>query len=223
MSDTENKQVTPAQSPARGPTNPAPVKYTYATLMETSGEECESWYYFIRYQGNEEALQHLNKQLESVDWYVLDDLSTFDLELEFLVSEQTAKEMTKIDMNHTSHHRKFDGKLEKITFPFKKKDSDEKKMKRVYDVLSYGQIEDYIDQEDIDEEDLTSREQSESEEEESGSDEESASESVSESDDEDRRKDSKKGSKTAPKGIPPALASSNLPRFAKAKRKPRRK
>ena len=31
----------------------------YAILQETSGEESESWLYFIRYQGNEEALAHL--------------------------------------------------------------------------------------------------------------------------------------------------------------------
>ena len=29
----------------------------YAILMETSGEEFESWYYFIRIDGNEENLK----------------------------------------------------------------------------------------------------------------------------------------------------------------------
>ena len=31
----------------------------YAILMETSSEEYESWYYFIRVEGNEENLNHL--------------------------------------------------------------------------------------------------------------------------------------------------------------------
>src|SRR5688572_5638785 len=90
--------------------------YTYAILQETSGEESESWYYFIRYQGNEEALQHLQKQLEKIDWYLLDDtdVCTFDLELDYLVCEKTAKEMTKVDLNHFSFHRKFDGKLQMV-------------------------------------------------------------------------------------------------------------
>lgn len=140
MSETENNPET---------------KYTYALLMETSGEESESWYYFIRYQGNEDALKYLQEQLESVDWYIMDDLSTFDLELDYLVSEQTAKEMTKVDLNHTSHHRKFDGKLKMINLKFKPKDSTEKMMKRAFAVLSYGQIEDYVSDEDIDSEDLT--------------------------------------------------------------------
>jgi len=47
----------------------------YVILMETNGEESESWYYFIRLNGNEESLKHLNKQLEQVDWVILDDLS----------------------------------------------------------------------------------------------------------------------------------------------------
>ena len=88
----------------------------YVILMETSGEENESWYYFIRVEGNEENLQKLQTQLENVDWYIIDDLSTFDLDLEHPISAQTAKQMTKVDLNHTSFHRKFDGVLKEIDF-----------------------------------------------------------------------------------------------------------
>lgn len=128
----------------------------YVILMETNGEEYESWYYFIKVEGNEENLYHLQSQLEKIDWYILDDLSTFDLDLDNPVSAQTAKQMTKIDLNHYSFHRKFDGKLEKIDFDFKKKDGNETKICKVFDLLGFGQIEDFIDDEDIDEEDLTS-------------------------------------------------------------------
>ena len=86
----------------------------YVTLMETSGKECESWYYFIRKEGNEEALQHLHEQLEKVNWYILDDYSTFDLDMEHVVSAQTAKQLTKLELNSYTFHRKFDGKLLKI-------------------------------------------------------------------------------------------------------------
>ena len=86
-------------------------EFHYVVLMETNGEECESWYYFIRYEGNEENLQHLSKQLEKIEMYIIDDLSTFDLDLEHLVSAQGAKEMTKIELNSISFHRKFDGVL----------------------------------------------------------------------------------------------------------------
>jgi hypothetical protein len=127
----------------------------YVVLMETSGEECESWYYSILYNGNEKNLQHLQQQLESVNWYILEDLSTFDLDMEHFISEKTAKELTKLELNHYSFHRKFDGILSKIDLNLKTKDKNEKKMGKVFDKLGYGQIEDYIGLEDIDEEDLT--------------------------------------------------------------------
>lgn len=136
------------------PQEKTPDKYTYAILQETSGEENESWLYFIRYQGNEKALQHLQDQLSKVEWYILDNLSTFDLELDYLVSESTAKDMTKVDLNHTSHHRKFDGRMKEVDLKFKSKDSAEKMMSRAFDKLGYGQIEDYVSDEDIDPEDL---------------------------------------------------------------------
>lgn len=156
----------------------------YAVLMETSGNEFESWYYFIRTEGNMEALQHLQKQLEQIDWYILDDLSTFDLELEYLVSAQTAKEMTKIDMNAYSFHRKFDGKLKTIEFGFRRKDNNDTKIGKVFDVLGYGQIEDFIDDEDIDPEDLVTDSESESDSDRDSSD----TESSSSSDEEEKRR-----------------------------------
>ena len=128
----------------------------YAILMETSGEENESWMYFIRVEGNEENLKHLETELNKVDWYILDDLSTFDLDLSHYVSAQTAKEMSKVDLNHTSFHRKFDGVLKKINLNFKKKDGNDTKICKTFDILGYGQIENFIDDEDIDEEDLVS-------------------------------------------------------------------
>ena len=128
----------------------------YAILMETSGEENESWYNFIRVDGNEENLEYLSKQLNEVDWYILDDLSTFDLEMDNFVSAQTAKEMSKVDLNASSFHRKFDGVLKKIDFGFRKKDKNNVKICKVFDILGYGRIEKFIDDEDIDEEDLAS-------------------------------------------------------------------
>ena len=128
----------------------------YTILMESNDEEFEQWYYFIKVEGNEENLRYLQKQLEKIDWEIMEDLSTFDLEMEYFVSAQTAKEMTKIDLNAYSYHRKFDGKLKKIDFDFKKKDGNETKMCKVFDTLGYGKIEDYVSDEDVDEEDYES-------------------------------------------------------------------
>lgn len=126
----------------------------YAILMETNGKEFESWYYFIKYDGNEENLKHLQTQFDDVQFFILDELSTFDLDLDHLVSERTAKEMTKVEVNSFMYNRKFDGVLEKINFKFHRKDSNRKKIIKVFETLGIGKIEDFIDKEDIDEEDL---------------------------------------------------------------------
>ena len=198
-------------SPEHKNTSTTPEDSKYAVLMETSGEECESWYYCIRIRGNEKNLAHLQTQLETVDWYVLDDLSTFDLDLEHPISEQTAKELTKLDLNHHSYHRKFDGNLDRIDLKLKKKDKTEKKMVKVFDKLGYGQIEDYVDKEDLDEEDLTDNSGS-------SSSEEDDEEETSEEEDEESDSNTKKSNKN----IPASLQKSNLPRFARAKRRQRK-
>lgn len=129
----------------------------YAVFMETNGKEIESWYNFIKVKGNEEALQHLQDQLESVDtWYVIDDMSTFDLDLEHPVNAKTAKSVTKLELNAYMFHRKFDGKLQKIDLEFSKRDSDETKISKTFDRLGYGQIDQYVDGEDINPEQMYS-------------------------------------------------------------------
>jgi hypothetical protein len=122
--------------------------YKYAILMETNGEEFESWYNFIRYQGNEDALNHLQKQLEKVDFYVLEDMSTFDLDLDHLVSEDTAREMCMVDLNSFMFHRKFNGKLQKIDFGFSRKDDNEDRIEKVHEILGCGDIDKYVDGEE---------------------------------------------------------------------------
>lgn len=121
----------------------------YVILAETNGEELETWMYFIKKNGNEKALNYLQAQLEKIDMYVLDDLSAFELDLEHPVSEQTAKEMTKIEVNSYQFHRKFDGKLQYINIKMKKKDNNERRLERLHDSLGMGRIEDFIDQEDV--------------------------------------------------------------------------
>lgn len=120
----------------------------FAILMETNGEEFESWYNFIRYDGNEESLQHLQKQLEKVDFYVIDDMSTFDLDLDHLVSEDTAREMCTVDLNAFMFHRKFNGKLKKIDFGFSRKDENEDRIEKVHEKIGFGDIDKYVDGEE---------------------------------------------------------------------------
>lgn len=126
----------------------------YAILMETNGEECESWYYFIKYSGNEKQLEHLKKQIDEIEMYVLEDLSAFDIEIENLVSEQTASEMIRIEVNSVTYHRKFDGKMKYIDIKLKKKDSNEKRIEKINDIIGMGDIEKFIEDEDIPDEHL---------------------------------------------------------------------
>lgn len=184
----------------------------YVALMETNGHECESWYYFIRKEGNENNLKHLEDQINKVDWYIEDDLSVFDLDLQHTVSAKTAKEMTKLELNAYQFHRKFDGKLNQIDLGFKKKDKNVRMMEKAFDVLGYGQIEDYIDDEDIDPEDLTDN------------DTESSSVSCSDYDTESESEHESDGEKHSPekehtKGIPPALLNNVRPNLGSTKGK----
>ena len=120
----------------------------YVILCETNGQECEQWYYFLKVNGNETELKYLNAQLEKIEMCILDDLSMFELDLENTVSEQTAKEMTMVDINSFQYHRKFDGKLQLIDFKLKKRDDTEDMIEKVHNCIAYGDIAKYIDKED---------------------------------------------------------------------------
>lgn len=185
----------------------------YAILQETNGGENETWINFIKYNGNEEALEHLAKQLSTVEFYILDDLSTFDLETDYLVSELTAKEMTKVDLNHYSFHRKFDGVLKKIDLKLKDKQSNDRKLKNIFKVLGYGRIDEHIDQEDIDPEDLRD-DNTNSESESSESESETETETETESSEEEPEEKCKKKTGKVPTN---SKKSEEMPRFAKAK------
>jgi hypothetical protein len=116
--------------------------------METNGKHHESWYTFIKHDGNEEALQHLKQQLDKIEFFILDDLSVFDLELEHLVSEETAREMINLVLNSVMYHRKFDGTLKKIDLGISRKDSDNKKLIKCFNILGVGGIDQFIDKEE---------------------------------------------------------------------------
>ena len=120
----------------------------YVVLQETNDKEMESWYYFLRYDGNEEALQYLGAQLDKIDMILIDDCSTFDLDLDHFFCERTAKEMIMLEVN-TIFHRKFDGKIKMINLQLKKRDGNEDMIYKVFEKLGMGQIEDYAEDEDV--------------------------------------------------------------------------
>ena len=126
----------------------------YVVLCETNEHESESWYYFLKYNGNENELKYLYDQLEKIEMYLIEDMSTFDLDLEHLFSEQTAREMIKLEVNSVSFHRMFTGKLQFVNLELKKRDDNEDMLMKCYEILGMGQIEDYVDGEFVHPEDL---------------------------------------------------------------------
>ena len=132
----------------------------YVILMETNDDEPESWYNFIKYKGNEKALDFLNDQISKIDMELMEGLSCFDLEIENFVSSNTAKEMSKVDLNSQGPHRKFDGKLEMVNLKFKKHDSNDKMLNKLYKKLGEQRLENYISDEDVDSSDLETNSES---------------------------------------------------------------
>ncbi len=124
-------------------------QYKYAILMETSGDMYESWYYFIRHEGNEDALETLSRQLDDVNWKIVRDYSTFDLDIENLVSSQTASEMIRVVLNPTFYHRKFDGTLSEIDLGFESGEKNKTRIKKTNRILGKGKIADYVDGEEL--------------------------------------------------------------------------
>lgn len=154
----------------------------YVVLMETNPEEYESWYNFIRVNGNEDAINHLQSQLEKVDFYIIgDDISTFDLETERPVSYTTAREMCLLDLNPYMPHRIFNGKLQKIDLGFSRRDKNEDMIEKVHEVLGYGDIDKFIDDEETFDDEFSTHSDSEN----------FASSSDSESDSDDHAVDNK--------------------------------
>lgn len=183
-------------------TNVEKKEYTYVILQETDGNECESWYYFLRREGNEENLAFLNKQIDSVKWTADEGFNAFDLDLEHPVCERTAKEMINVELN-VYFHRKFDGVLKKIDFEFAEKEKNSRKMKKVNKLIGGGRIDRFIDCEDVDPNDLNN---SSDESDESGD--ESTTSSISSNSPPPKKKEKK---------IPKALV--DIPRFAKIKQR----
>jgi len=152
-----DESVTPSEAP-KAPSEPpvapkvdatAASPPQYVVLMETNGDECESWYYFIKRDGNEAALGHLQAQLSQIEMYITEDMSTFDLDLDHAVSDSTAREMTSLELNSVTFHRKFDGKLKPVNLRLKRKDSNERRLQKLNQALGHQKIEEFIDGEDI--------------------------------------------------------------------------
>lgn len=128
----------------------AAIKNEYVILSETDSDICETYYYFLKYNGNEKAIKHLEDTLKPTeDSEIYDDVHVFDIDTEHLVCEQTAFEMCRVELNNSeSYHRKFDGELAFINFDIEENDDDTAILCKIHNILSFGNISDFIDDED---------------------------------------------------------------------------
>lgn len=212
---TEDNGVNRQRNSRDAPSSPEPshsMTGIYALLQEMNERKCQTMLTFIRTEGNMDALIYLQEQIEPIDWELMKNCSTFDLELDYFVSAVTAKEMSKVDLNPI-FHRKFDGKLKKINFGFRSNDKNRKKIEKVFDLLGNSGIEEFISDEDIDPEDLENCPYEDSESSFSSEEESTYSESS-----EDERP--QRNNRTT--HIPPSLTSSEKPRFANKAQRNRR-
>jgi hypothetical protein len=123
----------------------------YATLVETSFELNQSWYVFIKMDGNEKLIYQLSHLINQIDWKKKSDnyLNQFSFDVDNLVSAKTAKELTMLGLNHIYKHTKFDGKLRKIPLEFNNFDSNNTMMCKINDLLKNLNISKFVDDMDV--------------------------------------------------------------------------
>lgn len=124
----------------------------YAVLKEFSLEKLESRFIFIEATKNVKALEQLKIQLDKIDLISLYNEENIDtiwfLETTNLVSEQTAKEIIKLNFNNQCPNRKFDV-LEYINCRLKKDNDSLELLERIEKTLNNNQLFDYLKEEDI--------------------------------------------------------------------------
>lgn len=121
----------------------------YVVLKEQTDDSDNTMYNFIRFDGNEKALERLHKDLERVECWDWDYTNcAFELDIEHPVCEQTAREMCVITVNEY-YSRKFDGVLTPINFGFNESDSQKKVLKKITKCLYDGMIERHVTNEDM--------------------------------------------------------------------------
>ena len=118
-------------------------KSSYVVLYEINGKLNEGFMTFIKYEGNEEALFHLNKQLDGIKHYhMYDDMSVFSMDLRNRVSSETATEICRVKINNYLANRKFNGKLDKLDL-YLETDGNKRRIIKVFEKLGVGAIEQY--------------------------------------------------------------------------------
>jgi hypothetical protein len=131
-------------------TNSRPEDASYAVFAETNADDMETWLTFISKSGNEDHLNHLAKQFNEIDWGEAPEYTgMFALDTRG-VSWSTARDMMMINLNTRYDPNKFDGPMQRVDFGFKRRDTDETKAVKVYEIIGGAHICDFLGTEDLD-------------------------------------------------------------------------
>ena len=122
---------------------------SYCVFCETNLQYLESWYTFIKKEGNEIALRSLQKQLDEVVWDTDPDSGHFQLDLENTVTPASARQMIHIDLGNKFFHQKFDGLMKEVDLKISKKDKDRVKVRKANRVLQKNGIRRFLEAEDL--------------------------------------------------------------------------
>tara|TARA_B110000285_G_scaffold132813_1_gene149019 strand:- start:1722 stop:2258 length:537 start_codon:yes stop_codon:yes gene_type:complete len=124
-------------------------KSRYAVFAETNTDDMETWLTFIEINGNEEHLSILSNQLDEIDWSAAPEYTGMFVIDTKGVSLSTARDMMFVNLNTRYDPNKFDGRMKKIDFGFEKRDSDETKAVKVYELIGEGNICNFLGREDL--------------------------------------------------------------------------
>lgn len=115
----------------------------YAVLSEICNDDAENCFYFIKYEGNEAALRNLRDSLGEINWEKFENMYIFRLDMDNLVSDTTAREMS-----NTIFYNKVFNSMKMIDFNFEENDSNESNFETVIEKIGFGNIRDYLEDED---------------------------------------------------------------------------
>jgi len=72
---------------------------SFITFKENNNKENETFIFFLQYDGNEEQLKKLNDIISKTDFSDLNgDYSTFEIEIETMISEEAVNQIIKVDL-----------------------------------------------------------------------------------------------------------------------------
>ena len=117
----------------------------YAIFVEMDSQSMETFLIFVQYQNNEDVLIELASIINDLPTENYpDNCSAFHLDVENLVSEQTAYEMCQTDISFRHMPKMLNGTLRMPKFHFLPTDTANIRVRQVDRLLSDNKLKNYI-------------------------------------------------------------------------------